>query len=579
MEGNTAVRQYDIVMAVSGPAGLEDSVAALMAVELPQEQLRLILCPLKGGQLPPNWRELCAGLGEAILLEGSAATLGAALCRGSQAGDAPMVVFLEQGAIVPPCFFRVLEQAARQEGQTAAFEPRLLPVESGHPMDPVTMELAQADCRVLAVRRAVLEAAGGPDPRLDGPCVGRDLSLRLRAQGWKLRYLPQLGVTLTKGEAAGLESLEDYAASLYDPLLLWAKYGSLGGLYRAKAQYLAQLRHPRHFPGVRRVLAQSYLRSLGACWALFLWRFSHGEQARRCRPLFLEPVLPDRGRCPCPALGREGPLISVILRTCGRPQTLARTLESLRHQTYGNFELLVAEDGPPQAQPMLEEQFSDLPIRYLNDGVRHGRAANGNRALEAARGQLCCFLDDDDFFYPDHLELLAGVLTAHPEADLVLGSSMALFLREDGTPQELRPMVFDRIDRFNMCQECRIPIQSALFRRSLFQQWGGLIEGLDAHEDWGMWLKYLEHGRRIHADGPDVRRITSVFTQPAGLQQAQARMLEYSRSDQAFYGNSQLRFDVTLADMRRYYDGMIADLRCLEEKGLLHQFLEEQARR
>ena len=74
---------------------------------------------------------------------------------------------------------------------------------------------------------------------------------------------------------------------------------------------------------------------------------------------------------------------------------------------------------------MVERDFAELPIRYLNDGRFHGRAANGNRGLAAARGALCNFLDDDDFFYPDHLELLAGVLCAHPEADLVLGSAMA----------------------------------------------------------------------------------------------------------------------------------------------------------
>ena len=227
---------------------------------------------------------------------------------------------------------------------------------------------------------------------------------------------------------------------------------------------------------------------------------------------------------------------------------------------------------------------SVTPTQKLLDGAslkdwRGGRAANGNRGLAAARGALCNFLDDDDFFYPDHLELLAGVLCAHPEADLVLGSAMAMFVAKDGTVTEVRPMVFDRIDRFTMCQNCRIPIQTVLFRRSLFERYGGLIETLEAHEDWGMWLKYLEHGRRITPHAPDVRRATSLFVQPAAQSDAAARMEAYRKSDADFYSDASLCFNVTLADMRRYYDDMIADMRCLEARGELHEFLEQQAKR
>ncbi len=140
-------------------------------------------------------------------------------------------------------------------------------------------------------------------------------------------------------------------------------------------------------------------------------------------------------------------------------------------------------------------------------------------------------------------------------------------------------MVFDRIDRFTMCQDCRIPIQTVLFRRSLFAQYGGMPPQLSAHEDWAMWLKYLEHAKRINPHKPDVQRVTSIFVQPAEADAAEARIAAYSESDAAFYGDESLRFTVTLADMRRYYDDMIRDMRCLEARGELHDFLEKQAGR
>lgn len=120
------------------------------------------------------------------------------------------------------------------------------------------------------------------------------------------------------------------------------------------------------------------------------------------------------------------------------------------------------------------------------------------------------------------------------EADLVLGSAMAMFVAKDGTVTEVRPMVFDRIDRFTMCQNCRIPIQTVLFRRSLFERYGGLIETLEAHEDWGMMLKYLEHGRRITPHAPDVRRPPAFRGSPRPKAMRPPRMEAYRKSDADF---------------------------------------------
>ena len=439
------------------------------------------------------------------------------------------------------------------------------------------METCWASGAALAGRRAAFTSVGGFDEHLFMYCEDVDLSWRLRAGGYRLQYVPAARVTHYSYENGG-PKLGEYAGSFYGNLLLRYKFGSWRDIWRGHKMYLGALRRPLHFNGVRRVLAKNYLRHFIKLWPFLFWRFSHRAEYGARPARFEGGFSPDRGLWKFTP-PQETPLISVIVRTCGRPQTLKRTLESLRWQTYRSFEIIVAEDGPPAAREMVERDFAELPIRYLNDGRFHGRAANGNRGLAAARGALCNFLDDDDFFYPDHLELLAGVLCAHPEADLVLGSAMAMFVAKDGTVTEVRPMVFDRIDRFTMCQNCRIPIQTVLFRRSLFERYGGLIETLEAHEDWGMWLKYLEHGRRITPHAPDVRRATSLFVQPAAQSDAAARMEAYRKSDADFYSDASLCFNVTLADMRRYYDDMIADMRCLEARGELHEFLEQQAKR
>ena len=576
--------RYDIVMVTyNSERWLAGCVRALAAAVYDPAQLHLIFSDngSTDGTLAAmgRLREEFSDFGKITLIENKRNLgFGTACNRGAAAGDAPLIFFLNLDTEIFPDLFTRIDEGEAAHPEAGGFECRQLPWETGHHIDPVTMETSWASGAALVVRRPVFEAVGGFDEHLFMYCEDVDLSWRIRAAGYPLYYLPRAAVTHYSYEN-GQPKLGEYAGSFLGNLLLRYKFGGLRTILQGHQMYLGALRHPLHFDRVRRVLARNYLRHFLTLWPFLFWRFSHRAAYRAGVARFAGGFSADRGLAEFVPPPADPPLVSVILRTCGRPETLRRTLQSLRHQTYRHFELIVSEDGPPTAQKMTEEEFSDLPIRYLNDGALHGRAANGNRGLAAADGTLCNFLDDDDFFYPDHLELMVGLLCAHPEADLVLGSAMAMFVAPDGTVTGLEPMIFDRIDRFTMCQKCRIPIQTVLFRRSLFEQYGGLIEGLDAHEDWGMWLRYLEHARRITPHQPDLRRITSIFVQPADQAQAAQRMTLYRENDRAFFENDSLRFDVSLADMRRYYDDMIADLRCLEERGELHDFLEQQSHR
>ncbi|MBD5102992.1 MAG: glycosyltransferase [Subdoligranulum sp.] len=584
--------RYDVILVTcNSEKWLWPCVAALKRVHYPLGELRLIFCDNASAD---GTRETLRRLRAEEAQQGGDAfgsfeivenetdiSPGAACNRGAARGDAPMLLFLNVDAEADADLFARLDAAQERHPDAGGFECRRTPYETGRHIDPVTMETAAIGGAALAVPRAVFTEAGGFDEHLDAyvPMDRRhaDLSWRIRAAGHRLYYTPFARVACDAGESGG-PALDEYAGGLYGDLLLRCKFGGLRTVWDGHKKYLDALRRPQHFDGVRRVLVKNYLRHFAKLWPFLFWRFSHraGYSARTA--CFAGGLSSERGTCALlPAA--DGPLVSVIVRTCGRPEILRRTLQSLRWQTWRNFEIVVTEDGPDTARVLLETEFADLPIRYLNDGVRHGRAANGNRGLAAAKGTLCNFLDDDDFFYPDHLELLVGFWCAHPEADLVLGSAMALFCLPDGTATQLEPMIFDRIDRFSMCQNCRIPIQTVLFRHSLFERYGGLLETLDAHEDWGMWLKYLEHGRRVTPHAPDIRRATSIFVQPAGQEAADARMDAYRKSDDAFFADSSLQFTVTLADLRRYYDDMIADLRCLEARGELHDYLEREAKR
>ncbi|MEF9976803.1 MAG: hypothetical protein RR754_08560, partial [Oscillospiraceae bacterium] len=73
----------------------------------------------------------------------------------------------------------------------------------------------------------------------------------------------------------------------------------------------------------------------------------------------------------------------------------------------------------------------------------------------------------------------------------------------------------------------------------------------------------------------DIDRATSIFVLPASEALLKERLLKYKTDDNAFYSDSSLRFDVSLADMRGYYKGVMADFEHLYHEGKLEEYFAE----
>jgi glycosyltransferase involved in cell wall biosynthesis len=102
------------------------------------------------------------------------------------------------------------------------------------------------------------------------------------------------------------------------------------------------------------------------------------------------------------------PHIAVVVTTYNWPRALAAVLESLEHQSYGNFEVLVADDGSGRATAGLIEELSErgaYPLRHVwqeDEGFR--AAAIRNQAVAHTRAEYILFLDGDCLVRPDFLQ-------------------------------------------------------------------------------------------------------------------------------------------------------------------------------
>ena len=113
------------------------------------------------------------------------------------------------------------------------------------------------------------------------------------------------------------------------------------------------------------------------------------------------------------------PLVSFIVATFNRANTIKRALLSALNQCYDNTELIVVNDGSTDnTSSALHDLVAANKIRYFEQ--RHmGRSAARNTGLNLARGEFIAFLDDDDELEPDFADVLIRIIQKDAKLDLV----------------------------------------------------------------------------------------------------------------------------------------------------------------
>jgi glycosyltransferase involved in cell wall biosynthesis len=168
------------------------------------------------------------------------------------------------------------------------------------------------------------------------------------------------------------------------------------------------------------------------------------------------------------------PCVSVVIPTRGRPELLRRAVRSILDQRYaGDVEILVVFDqtGPEEI---------DLPVpprrtlRGLTNVRTPGLAGGRNTGIEASRGQLVAYCDDDDEWLPGKLEAQVSMLDASSEGDVVVTGTTIVYRESavDRVPDRPR-LTFDDLLR-SRAQE--VHPSSILVRRDAMLERIGLVD-------------------------------------------------------------------------------------------------------
>lgn len=145
----------------------------------------------------------------------------------------------------------------------------------------------------------------------------------------------------------------------------------------------------------------------------------------------------------------SNPLVSIIIPVYNKEKWIVQTLQSVASQTYDNWECLIVDDGSTDNSLSLIHSFVDVTkgnwkiIAQTNSGQSPAR----NAGIGLASGELIAFLDADDLWMPEKLQVQVNLLSRRPEVD-ALFTAYAIF--EVGQSEKFRVVVHHSAE--DMCR-------------------------------------------------------------------------------------------------------------------------------
>lgn len=190
-------------------------------------------------------------------------------------------------------------------------------------------------------------------------------------------------------------------------------------------------------------------------------------------------------------------LISIVVPVYNAPIAfLQACIDSVKKQTYSNWELCLADDCSTDSKikPLLSkyaEEDSRIKVVFREKNGHISEATNS--AIELATGDYIAFMDNDDVIVPHALQRMVETIEKHPDADVIYsdedklttyGRRIEPYFKPDWSPDTLMTQNY-------ICHFTAI-------RRSLVEQVGGLEKGLEGSQDYDLILKCTEKTSAIY---------------------------------------------------------------------------------
>jgi glycosyltransferase involved in cell wall biosynthesis len=186
----------------------------------------------------------------------------------------------------------------------------------------------------------------------------------------------------------------------------------------------------------------------------------------------------------------EWPSITVVTPSFNQAKFIAKTIESVLGQGYPDLEYIVVDGGSQDGTQDILRRYGDR-LRWVSEADR-GQADAVNKGVALGRGEIIGWLNSDDTYEPGALHTVARVFASRPEVSVVYGD--ADHVLEDGTPYG--PYPTSPFDHERLAEFCFVCQPAAFFRRTAFDEVGGVDVDLRFCMDYDLWIR-MGRGHRF----------------------------------------------------------------------------------
>lgn len=223
----------------------------------------------------------------------------------------------------------------------------------------------------------------------------------------------------------------------------------------------------------------------------------------------------------------KNPFFSIIIPFYNSKLYLKACIESCFDDQDDNTEIIIVNDGSTDRTIDVCRNFSENDKRiHIISQENKGQGSARNKGIEHSNGEYIAFIDSDDLWLSDKLELqLPQFLTG--KSDLIFTSGYS-FLSD--FPDEIKNSfiaencIYKGETGFKVFYEQnKIPLSSILANKRIFLKYGFFLERKDIHEDYELWLRMLRNGAgfsgwnhntfkyRVHSGSSSAGTLNSLF--------------------------------------------------------------------
>ena len=207
---------------------------------------------------------------------------------------------------------------------------------------------------------------------------------------------------------------------------------------------------------------------------------------------------------------------SIIMPAFNARKFIKESIESVIHQTYSHWELIVIDDNSIDDTFSIASDFAkvDSRIKVFHNDTNMGVSHSRNRGIKQAQGNFLAFLDSDDIWYPNKLAVQQQLIQSHPGRPIYFSSYEVINDHSLSTSKSF--LAPSEVSYSDLLKSNSIGCLTSIINREIVNEPSFSEIG---HEDYQLWLSILRNGAsaistadvlagyRVHAGGLSYNKV------------------------------------------------------------------------